>query len=170
MIEGISYRNEDRCASTYTLFTIIFFDPEESDTSKIIYICQRHYNFVFEELKRDYDQLSLKAKIKQSQLEKKIEWSRRNDVYVDIKSERGMIDQIYRRIKVIKRTTCRNSLCVADLNNVRARLYSCIVFGFKGTVKDTLYFCSRNCWNKIRVRCGIVSTPLERQRTLDQRF
>jgi len=106
----------------------------------------------------------------QGDFEHKIAWSKRNDVYLDIAFERAKINQLWERIKIIKKRKCRNPDCTRTIGRSNQKIYSAAIQDGRGFQKDLMYFCCHGCWNTIKAKFGVGFKIDLKQHTIDMDF
>lgn len=142
------------CNSNFQVRNIYFRSPNDSRENEELELCNQHFNDFFndlnipiKEIERLYG-IMFRDNIKRSKL------ARRNDVIYDYDKQKLENDKVKEKIYSMKNETCMNSLCNADLKKVEEKLFSATVFTLRGKVGQKLYFCSRNCWIKLKARMG----------------
>jgi len=114
--------------------------------------------------------LRYKAEKIQADFQHKLAWSKRNDVFLDIQFERNRINQLWERIKVIKKRNCRNPDCARSIGRLNQKIYSTAIQDGRGFQKDLMYFCCHGCWNTIKRKFGLGIHIDSKQNTIDMDF
>lgn len=159
--------NDNRCSIHYELKYLLFRDPIAKQSSEIA-ICPRHFGDNVEEplilpiKKLYYKRDNLFA---QDKREKAI--AKRNDMAL-IPTKRIQIDAVREEIRKKLSLTCSNILCGTSISTLNP-VYSMIVISALGKISYKFYFCSRGCWDKMRIRTGALK-PVTRKEIPMQKF
>lgn len=166
---GCNYINEynNRCDFNYELKYLLFRDPISKQSNEIS-ICPRHFVETVEEplvlpltkLYRKRDNL-----FAQDKREKAI--AKRNDMAL-IPTKRIQIDAIREEIRKKLSLKCSNILCGTSISTLNP-VYSMMIISSLGRVSYKFYFCTRNCWDKMRIRTGALK-PVIRKEIPIQKF
>lgn len=157
------------CNSDFNVRNIFFRSPNDQRENEELSLCQTHFNDIFndlnipiKELERSYGMI-FRDNVKRSK------YARENDLDYDYEKQKLKNDKIKDAIYSMKNETCMNSLCNADLKKIDDKIFSAIVYTFRGKVGQKLYFCSRNCWIKQKARMGkTIQLPFgPKKETLD---
>ena len=163
-------KDYQRCPSSFQLHKFVFNDPYEQEKYSKVSICGPHYRQLIEDIDITLKTLRRKAEQKAGDLKKEIARASKNDVFVDIKTRRAVIDQLWLRIKVIKKHQCRNPLCAKSVGSRNEKIFSSTIYSPRGYQKDQMYFCSNRCYSIIKEKCGIRSKVPQDQETIDMSF
>jgi len=159
--------NNERCDAKYELKYLLFRDPSSRE-SKEIEICPRHFVETIDEslinpLKRlFYKRDNLYAKEKR---EKAI--AKRNDVII-LPTRRIEIDDIKEQIRKQLGFKCANVICGTSISTLNP-VFSMMVISHLGKISYKFYFCSKSCFDKMRIRTGAL-VPVRRKEIPIQEF
>lgn len=159
--------NNDRCNAKYELKYLSFRDPINRITTEIS-ICPKHFGETIEEplirplkiLFRKRDNLYAREK-----REKAI--AKRNDIII-LPTRRIEIDDIKDQIRKRLGYKCSNVICGTSISNLNP-VYSMLVISLLGKVSYKFYFCTKQCWDKMRIRTGAM-IPKHRKEIPIQEF
>lgn len=157
----------NRCGYQYELKYLLFRDPVSKQSNEIA-ICSRHFGENVEEplilpiKKLYYKRDNLFA---QEKREKAI--AKRNDIAL-VPTKRIQIDAVREEIRKKLSLTCSNVLCGTSISKLNP-VFSMIVISNLGKISYKFYFCSRNCWDKMRIRTGALK-PVTRKEIPIQKF
>lgn len=157
----------NRCDFNYELKYLLFRDPI-SKKSNEIEICPRHFGETVEQplilplKKLFYKRDNLFA---QDKREKAI--AKRNDMTL-VPTKRIQIDAVREEIRKKQSLICSNIICGTSISNLNP-VFSMMVISGLGKVSYKFYFCSRSCWDKMRIRTGALK-PFTRKEIPIQKF
>ncbi len=159
---GCNYINLEghKCGYNYELRNLLFRNPITKE-SKEIEICPRHFKETVEEpliaplklLFRKSDNLFAKQK-------REIEISKTNDMFL-LPTRRIELDKIKDEIRKTMSYKCSNIICGTSISKLNP-VYSMIIISNLGKVSHKFYFCTKNCWDKMRIRTGAILPPKQR--------
>ncbi len=160
---GCNYINLEghKCGYNYELRNLLFRNPITKE-SKEIEICPRHFKETVEEpliaplklLFRKRDNLFAKQK-------REIAIAKRNDMVL-LPTRRIEIDKIKDEIRKTMSYKCSNIICGTSISKLNP-VYSMIIISNLGKVSHKFYFCTKECWDKMRIRTGAIVPPKERK-------
>ncbi len=130
--------------------------------SKEIEICARHFTETVEEpliaplkvLFRKRDNLYAKQK-------REIAIAKRNDMVL-LPTRRIELDKIKDDIRKYMSYKCSNIICGTSISKLNP-VYTMIIISNLGKVSHKFYFCTKECWNKMRIRTGAIMPPKQRK-------
>lgn len=160
--------HNERCDAKYELKYLLFRDPNSRD-SKEISICPRHFGETIDEslilpLKRlFYKRDNLYAKDKR---EKAI--ARRNDVIL-LPTRRTEIDDIKEQIRKQLGFKCANVICGTSISTLNP-VHSMMVISHLGRVSYKFYFCSKVCFDKMKIRTGALLPKIRKEIPIQEFF
>lgn len=160
--------DNNRCGYHYELKYLLFRDPVSKQSNEIA-ICPRHFGENVEEpLILPIKKLSYKRDnlIAQEKRERAI--AKRNDMVL-IPTKRIQIDAVREEIRKKLSLTCSNILCGTSISKLNP-VYSMIVISNLGKISYKFYFCSRNCWDKMRIRTGALKPVTRKEIPIQEYF
>ena len=154
-----------QCRVQYGLNTIILKMPEKEDP-EIRYMCQDHCKILINELQ--YIENGIKLQVKE--LNRKFDSHKVSSesmmiVGVD-KRTRELKARLEEKLKAIRWNECRELNCLKPIEQ-NEYLCSMIILSSRGKFRSAFYF-HRDCFDKIRARCGIRLPIHQGQYTLEQ--
>lgn len=166
---GCHYINDynSRCDYKYELRYLLFRDPISKQSNEIS-ICPRHFGETVEEplilplkkLYRKRDNL-----FAQDKRERAI--AKRNDMAL-IPTKRIQIDAIREEIRKKQSLICSNVICGTSISKLNP-VFSMMIISTLGKISYKFYFCTRDCWDKMRIRTGALK-PVIRKEIPIQKF
>ncbi len=158
----------NRCDYKYELKYLLFRDPISKQSNEIS-ICLRHFGETVEEpLILPIKKLSYKRDnlIAQEKRERAI--AKRNDMVL-IPTKRIQIDAVREEIRKKLSLKCSNILCGTSISKLNP-VYSMIVISTLGKISYKFYFCSRDCWDKMRIRTGALKPVTRKEIPIQEYF
>lgn len=147
--------NEQRCNFNYELKYLLFRNPT-TRVSQEIEICPRHFGTEVEEpLILPIRLLRIKKDNLFATISRERQIAKQYDSYYDYTQRKHQLDTIKERIRILISLKCSNILCGAVLP-IMSPLYSMMVITHSGKVSYKFYFCSKDCWDKMRIRTGAL--------------
>ncbi len=158
---GCNYVNLEghKCEYNYELRNLLFRNPITKE-SKEIEICPRHFKetvdepliMPLKELFRKRDNLFAKQNRERS--------IAKREGIVLLPNRAIELDKIKDKIRKYMSFRCSNILCGTSISNLNP-VYSMIIISNLGKVSHKFYFCTRQCWDKMRIRTGAIIPPKE---------
>jgi len=159
--------NNNRCDHKYELRYLLFRDPISRETSEVS-ICPRHFTeFVDEPLIRPVKKLSQKRDNLIAKQNRERAIAKRNDVIL-LPTYRVKIDDIREQIRRQLSYKCSNILCGTSISTLNP-VYSMMVISSLGKISYKFYFCTKSCFDKMRIRTGAMK-PVTRKEIPIQKF
>ena len=158
---------DNRCSYKYELKHLLFRDPISKQSNEIS-ICPKHFGETVEEplilplTKLYHKRDNLYA---QDKREKAI--AKRNDMAL-VPTKRIQIDAVREEIRKKLSFKCSNILCGTSISNLNP-VFSMMIISSLGKISYKFYFCSRGCWDKMRIRSGALK-PVTRKEIPLQEF
>jgi len=153
---GCSYLtvNNEKCDARYELKYLLFRDPVTRE-SKEIALCPAHFvETVQEPLITPIRNLSRKRDNLISKHNRERAIAKRNEVVL-LPSRSIEIQDIREQIRKRLAFKCSNILCGTSISNLNP-VYSMLVISNSGKVSYKFYFCTKTCWDKMRIRTGAI--------------
>jgi len=167
---GCHYIDEynNRCDYKYELKNLLFRDPITKE-SKEISICPRHFGETIEEpLVLPLQKLFHKRDNMYAKEKRERAIAKQNDVVL-IPTRRIEIDDIKEQIRKKMSLKCSNVICGTSISNLNP-VYSMLVISTLGKVSYKFYFCTKDCWDKMRIRTGALLPKIRREIPLQEYF
>ncbi len=159
---GCNYINLEgnKCKYNYELRNLLFRNPITKE-SKEIEICPRHFKETVDEpliaplklLFRKRDNLFAKQNRERS--------IAKREGIVLLPNRAIELDKIKDDIRKYMSYKCSNIICGTSISKLNP-VYSMIIISNLGKVSHKFYFCTKECWDKMRIRTGAIVPPKER--------
>lgn len=160
---GCNYINLEghKCGYNYEQRNLLFRNPITKE-SKEIEICPRHFTETVEEpliaplklLFRKRDNLFAKQSRERT--------IAKREGIVLLPNRAIELDKIKDDIRKYMSYKCSNIICGTSISKLNP-VYSMIIISNLGKVSHKFYFCSKDCWDKMRIRTGAIVPPKERK-------
>jgi len=130
--------------------------------SKEIEICPRHFKETVEDpLIAPIKILSHKRANLISRNNKERALAKKYDKRFPYEEKRAELESLQEKIKRLLSFKCSNILCGTSLSTLNP-VYSMMIISGLGKISYKFYFCSKQCWDKMRIRTGAIVPPKER--------
>lgn len=159
---GCSYitNNNEKCDARYELKYLLFRDPISRE-SKETELCPPHFiESVQEPLIKPIKDLSRKRDNLIAKHNRERAIAKRNEVVL-LPSRSVEIQDIREQIRKRLAFKCSNILCGTSISNL-IPVYSMLVISNLGKISYKFYFCSKTCWDKMRIRTGAIKPLLSK--------
>lgn len=157
----------NKCDYKYELKNLLFRDPITKESNEIT-ICTTHFGeHVEEPLILPLKKLFIKRDNLFAQERRERAIAKQNDMPL-VPNKRIKIDAVKEDIRKKLSFTCSNILCGTSISNQNP-VFSMLVITELGKISYKFYFCTRGCWDKMRIRTGALK-PITRKEIPLQEF
>jgi hypothetical protein len=161
--------NNHKCDVKHDLKYLLFRDPNTRQHQEIE-LCTHHFGETVQEplilpvekLRRKLDNLMARNN-RERQIAKK------NEVPFNYKERQGQVDHVRKAIQRQLSFKCSNVICGTSLSTLNP-LYSMMVISGLGKVSYKFYFCTKACWDKMRIRTGVLKPIINKSVPLTEFF
>ncbi len=158
----------NRCDSKYELKHLLFRDPISKQSNETA-ICPRHFGETVEEpLILPLKKLFYKRDNLFAQEKRERAIAKRNDMVL-VPTKRIQIDAVREDIRKKQSLICSNILCGTSISNLNP-VYSMMVISTLGRISYKFYFCTRSCWDKMRIRTGALKPVTRKEIPIQEYF
>jgi len=159
---------DNRCGYKYELKYLLFRDPVSKQSNEIA-ICARHFGeTVAEPLILPLQKLYQKRDNLFAQEKREKAIAKRNDMPL-VPNKRIQIDAVREDIRKKQSLICCNILCGTSISSLNP-VFSMMVISNLGKISFKFYFCTRECWDKMRIRTGALKPVTRKEIPIQEYF
>lgn len=153
--------NNERCGHKFELKCLLFRDPNSREHQEIE-ICTRHFGETVEEpLILPVKKLRMKLDNLIARNNRESAIAKKNEVPFNWTERKGEVDRVRKQIQRQLSFKCSNVICGTSLSTLNP-LYSMMVISGLGKVSYKFYFCTKACWDKMRMRTGVIKPVIHK--------
>lgn len=154
------------CASRFNLKLVEFRHPDYKEFNEEILLCETHFSIVFEEMieeeRKAFNDFERRSKHYQQMFNEakdaymlNLGWFNRKDFHDHFY---GKVDSAKSHLRLIQKGQCRLEYCNASLKGIK-KPYTVRVYPINNMDYKNYFFCSKNHWEKIKMRIGLMNPP-----------
>lgn len=149
------------CKFSYSLRTILFYNPDDVKDKDIVLLCESHFHETFDKYIRPekiaesrYNSEFKKINNAKAELKEKKDYELYQQ-YLSNPSLYQKLNDLKKGWDYLKLKKCNNDRCENKLTGKSRKIFSVFIINQRGSQERKLNFCSYQCWMIVKIYIGI---------------